>query len=912
MRKKGKLIACVMAALTALSVFTGCPEPSNPPAKTDMTTQERAAVADYIMPAAYDETAQTDFLTDVSNAIAGVNTDGIKSVSAAYSPEGGSATINVELDSYDYDGSEEGNNRKATGTIVLGFNGEGDASSFSAGSYTISAEGLRLEGGAMDMVLAVKDASGWVMDAIEDGSAKDIEFNVSDGKITSISPDSIGSVFLALADSGMVSMDGRNDVAIVEILEDAGDLIPLEPEDITAELLADVNAMVKKAFAAFDSLTSGSKKFATEDYTGTAVLSVDKETEGWILSVMANRNIKADGYDVIFDITSEDVAAGNEIYLLIGGNAYTVAVSDVMKDAVIPEMPFEWDITPRVARHSRGEAEDHGNWELIEMNSTADKITISAPVGLMEKFTSSDPVQAEKGDQAWFAILIGTGEDDITKVSINGTPLDESEVAARNDMLGKDGSDARSDEFVLWMYPENASRTITLSHDGVEDHEIVIEFNTIYTAPDADDVKADLAGFFGEFAKIQGWDKGTHNEALYVDSEDLYGFDGWNQDVTAYLSFGKYDETVETVSMAGKDFSSGDEMQVSIGNNVFYRDKGWYVDGNGELMVNKVFMYASLAFGEDFEINGKAYEYILGLENADELELSYDWKDAPYSSIEDLGNGEYDVVVGATNKPLYSAYESQADDDIILCITDYGMRDGSVTRQLALLTGEKSQFISYFYGWDTTMETIYNAYDRDIVDKSLVFAADGSMKGMYSATYHVTPAYVLDSELTELAGYFMNPAHERIFNRIGGFEDEAFAIKGSSYEDGKLTVTMTADGFEYQKSAASHVISGDITFVFTGTADVDTFCADSWMIVADDLDIDGEHAFATDGFGGKISTDGGLGTVPGTADFGLDSDGWDGTVRNPKEAKFSVALGLDGSALIDGKVLTADRFADLV
>ncbi len=912
MRKKGKLIACVMAAFTALSVFTGCPEPSNPPAKTDMTTQERAAVADYIMPAAYDETAQTDFLTDVSNAIAGVNTDGIKSVSAVYSPEGGSATISVELDSYDYDGSEEGNNRKATGTIVLGFNGEGDASSFSAGSYTISAEGLRLKGGAMDMVLAVKDASGWVMDAIEGGSAKDIEFNVSDGKITSISPDSIGSVFLALADSGMVSMDGRNDVAIVEILEDAGDLIPQEPEDITAELLADVNAMVKKAFAAFDSLTSGSKKFATEDYTGTAVLSVDKETEGWILSVMANRNIKADGYDVIFDITSEDVAAGNEIYLLIGGNAYTAAVSDVMKDAVIPEMPFEWDITPRVARHSRGEAEDHGNWELIEMNSTADKITISAPVSQMEKFTSSDPVQAEKGDQAWFAILIGTGEDDITKVSFNGSPLDENEIAARDDMLGKDGSDARSDEFVLWMYPENASRTITLSHDGVEDHEIVIEFNSIYTAPDADVVKADLTGFFGEFAKVQSWDGGTYNEAFYVDSEDLYGFDGWNQDVTAYLSLGKYDETVETVSMVGKDFSSGDEMQVSIGNNVFYRDKGWYVDEDGNLMINKLFMYATLAFGESFVIDGTPYdEYTLDLEDGEKLSLTFDWAGAVNSSITPLGGDEYNVVVGVTDKPLYSEYTGQAESDIILCITDYGMRDGSVTRQLALLTGEKSQFISYFYGWDTTMETIYNAYDRDVVDKSLVFAADGSVKGMYEATYHVTPAYVLDSELTGLVGYFMNPAHERILNRINGFKDEAFAIKDSSYEDGKLTVTMAADGFEYQ-SIASHAISGDITFVFTGTADGDTFSADSWMIAADGLDIDGEHVFTSEGFGGKISTDGGLGTTPGTADFGLDADGWDGTVRNPKEAKFSVALGFEGSALIDGKILTADRFADMV
>ena len=87
------------------------------------------------------------------------------------------------------------------------------------------------------------------------------------------------------------------------------------------------------------------------------------------------------------------------------------------------------------------------------------------------------------------------------------------------------------------------------------------------------------------------------------------------------------------------------------------------------------------------------------------------------------------------------------------------------------------------------METIYNAYDRDIVDKSLVFKADGSVKGMYEATYHVTPAYVLDSDMAELAGYFLNPAQEWIFNRIGGFGDASFALKDSSYDNGKLSLT---------------------------------------------------------------------------------------------------------------------------
>ena len=600
---------------------------------------------------------------------------------------------------------------------------------------------------------------------------------------------------------------------------------------------------------------------------------------------------------------------------------------NVVFDDIAPA--FTWDVTARVAKHSR-EGEDHNNYKYIDAVLNGSTLEITGETGNMEAFTSSDPAQAEKGDMKWFALLIGTGENDITQVKYGSSYLDEAEITARGDMLAEDGTAASDDEFVLWLNAEEADgKKITLGHSGVSNTTITISFESVYNAPDADTVKADLTQFFGEFAKIQGWDHGTHNEVLYVDSEDLYGFNGWNQSVTAYLSFGGYNEDVETVSMLGKDFRADDTMQVSIGNNVFYRDKGWYLDENGNLMVNKVFMYATLAFDEDFAINDNAYEYTLGLESADKLSLVYDWAGAPYSSINPLGGDEYNVVVGATNKPLYSEYTGQSANDIILCVTDYGMREGSVTRQLALLTGEKSQFISYFYGWDTTMETIYNAYDRDIVDKSLVFKADGSVKGMYEATYHVTPAYVLDSQLQDVISYFEFPAHERILNRIGGVKGSAggpITIGTHTYNaaEGTLAINVTfgdgTDGFEYQKEGIagitgvkeSHKAMGEIVFTFSGSADGDVFKADSWAISTDGLDIDGEHVFATDGFGGRISTDGGLGDTAGTVEFGLSAGDWDGTVKNPKEAKFSVALGLEGTALVDGKVLTADRFSDYI
>ena len=923
---KNKAIAALMAALMALSVFTGCqpkPQPAPPVEDTVMSSIEKTAAGQYLVALLSDK-----LISDIDRDLRGGTTAGFDVTGAVWDETANTITVSVSMKSHDLDGID--GSLAATGETDIVFEGEVNDIYFEADAYTVNAEETVFEGGKTALSLSLSNIKGAFVG--ETGN-ETLSFIARDHKVESIIQGDQGVVHFGEPASGRVKADGRIAVTVKDVIDAYNEtLTPDEPETLPAETTADVNAIFGGAYDAFTVWETSTKDFTAGGYTGKAELTVNAD-KSWSMHVMADKDSKAAEptatvYDIEFTVTSEDVEKGNAIAVKVEGKGYTAPVADVIEGVIEEEVPFEWDITARLAKHSRGAAEDHDNWEHIQsLEYKNGTISIVADVDAMEVYTSSNPSQ---GDGKWLAVLVGTGEDDITKVTYKTVQLTEQDITDRNDMLGADGSKAESDEFVIWYKAEELAEKgaeFTLSHDGVEDETVKVELEAVYHAPDAEVVKADLTQFFGEFAKVQGWDHGMHEDPLYVDTDDLYGFSGWDKAVTGYISFGKYADNVEAVSMVGEHFTADTEMQVSIGHNVFYRDKGWYVDENGNLMINKLFMYATLAFGESFVIDGTPYdEYTLDLEDAEKLSLTFDWKDAANSSITPLGGDEYNVVVGVTNKPLYSEYTGQSDDDIILGITDYGMRNGTITRQLALMTGEKDQFISYFYGWDTTMETIYNAYDRDVVDKSIMFKADGSVKGRYEATYHVTSAYIVKSQLQDVIGYFEYPAHERILNRIGGVTGSAggpITIGTHTYNaaEGTLAINVTlgdgAEGFEYQKEGLggvkeSHKAIGDVVFTFTGTAEGDVFKADSWMISTEGLDIDGEHEFITEGFGGKIATGGALDDTPGTADFGLSAGDWDGSVKNPKEAKFSVALGLEGSATVNGKILESAMFADMI
>lgn len=77
----------------------------------------------------------------------------------------------------------------------------------------------------------------------------------------------------------------------------------------------------------------------------------------------------------------------------------------------------------------------------------------------LNSYTSTDPAQ---GAGQWVAIFVETGEDDITKVTYNGTYLTAADVADAESMGAPAGS------FVLWVKAENLPKTFILGGEGKE------------------------------------------------------------------------------------------------------------------------------------------------------------------------------------------------------------------------------------------------------------------------------------------------------------------------------------------------------------------------------------------------------------------------------------------------------------
>ena len=210
--------------------------------------------------------------------------------------------------------------------------------------------------------------------------------------------------------------------------------------------------------------------------------------------------------ELVTEDSAVTLASGSKITSLEIAEDITIGDLTVTADDITitpDEDPYEppavepaWDITVAVAKHSEAEPFDGyvENSPYVTATIDGDVITINAEVSQMESFVSSDETQDDEAHK-WFAILIGTGEPDITKVSYEGSPLEDDDIADRDDMLHTDGSKAASDEFVLWLKAEDCKESFTLSREGLEDRMITIKFNSIMGNEDYATVLEDIKSF---------------------------------------------------------------------------------------------------------------------------------------------------------------------------------------------------------------------------------------------------------------------------------------------------------------------------------------------------------------------------------------------------------------------------------
>ena len=115
-----------------------------------------------------------------------------------------------------------------------------------------------------------------------------------------------------------------------------------------------------------------------------------------------------------------------------------------------------------------------------------------------------------------------------------------------------------------------------------------------------------IEGFIPDFAKVI--DKNRPGEGSGPDdinSQEFVTTIDSNKSKDAYIEFGNFD-SVDSVTLLGNEYTADSEFSISVGMNVFYKDKVFKVD-NGKLLINKAMLVFSMLNGDTISINGIEY-----------------------------------------------------------------------------------------------------------------------------------------------------------------------------------------------------------------------------------------------------------------------------------------------------------------
>ena len=816
---KNKAIAALMAALMALSVFTGCqpkPQPAPPVEDTVMSSIEKTAAGQYLTTLLSDK-----LITDIDRDLRDGTTAGFDVTGAVWDETANTITVSVSMKSYDLDGID--GSLAATGEADIVFEGEVNDIYFEADAYTVNAEDAVFEGGKTAQSLSLSNIKGAFVG--ETGN-ETLSFIARDHKVESIIQGDQGVVHFGEPASGTVKADGRFAVTVKDVIDAYNEtLTPEEPETLPAETTADVNAIFGGAYDAFTVWETSTKDFTAGGYTGKAELTVSAD-KSWSMHVMADKDAKAGEptatvYDIEFTVTSEDVEKGNAIAVKVEGKEYTAPVADVIEGVIEEEVPFEWDITARLAKHSRGAAEDHDNWEHIQsLEYKNGTISIVADVDAMVTYASTNPNQ---GDGKWFAVLVGTGEDDITAVSYKGTALTDSDIAERDDMLGADGSKAESDEFVIWYKAEvlaESGAEFMLSHDGVEAETVKVELAD-YDPDMTAEEKSALQGYIFGFG---------HDKTIQDLNAILRGFDIAGIEKPYGLVSGS-DKIMLTLELDGYDYdgSHGDKTITGIVN----------------------------------------YEFIGGVDDNDIFQASeYAYWTGKDGITFKGGDSEITAVI-AHDDPVTGKFSSKSVGGIELALSF--IMDGD---EPAGIVSEDLQVVKLQAPTDGSISTLTSvpASITDILGdvsgyEDAVAGADAD--DLYGMVEYVSLAQLRNREKLWWAGT----------NQTLDGWTSADAVYDAA--DGTMTFDITLTDYNY--STTGKTVSGNLQLVFHGVEDtVDgkpVLIADTWQIVADeDLEFEGGKGALYVGsvdLTGPIVKGKTINGTPATITFPLNGTMWD-------------------------------------
>ena len=223
-----------------------------------------------------------------------------------------------------------------------------------------------------------------------------------------------------------------------------------------------------------------------------------------------------------------------------------------------------------------------------------------------------------------------------------------------------------------------------------------------------------------------------------VTNEELKAVDG----LDAYTKIGTVSGDLNSVELFGKSFDAEAEALIDINKNYFYRDKVWVLDEQDNLYVNTFYLFYSYAIGEPMTVNGSVSVYDFDGFETSSVDTHAKWADgAENSSVkadpENSENGwevgkEFNVVVGVTNKPMYSYYEGQTGDDLVLSYVEYkrASEDEPYSVKFAMLgasaAGENANNVNYFYSWNAAGTLPENASARQVTLTRVILKSDGA------------------------------------------------------------------------------------------------------------------------------------------------------------------------------------------
>lgn len=188
-----------------------------------------------------------------------------------------------------------------------------------------------------------------------------------------------------------------------------------------------------------------------------------------------------------------------KISIVLLSVAMLFAFASCANNSSIPE---GWNIGVRVGQHVDGYTEDHSNWKFAEAELNGNIITVKADLESMNTYAST----AGQGDAKWLALLIDTGEKDLTKVKYNGVALDSAAANEYKDLKAVDDTAAKSSELVLWIKADDAAysnggRSIKFSKENAEDVFLTITVED--TTPDVFALHSDYDVIDGAVNKYQ-------------------------------------------------------------------------------------------------------------------------------------------------------------------------------------------------------------------------------------------------------------------------------------------------------------------------------------------------------------------------------------------------------------------------